>query len=317
MKENIARIGAIPGGERQTEVPCGQYTHCDVTLHPLIVSGTSGPAYYLAMERIDSPFDCDTAPRSVLIRATDSPSQLTIPPHTHGRSELVFVRSGTVCVTAENRIFMVPSQNAILIPSGTVHDMRMLSDACLLTTYIEMPSDRAGKIGCRSVRVSSLLMELLRAASELPAAYEQSGRDGHIMDLIAEEVAWLMEQPGSMGLQTPAPRDPRLMRICRELLLELDSNWSIDDAARAAGMGRRTFTRIFRQEVGISFSTWRLRARLNAAISRLCAGATVTEVAFESGYNNPSAFATVFKRYLGVSPSNYQTAGSFTRTLHS
>jgi AraC-like DNA-binding protein len=128
------------------------------------------------------------------------------------------------------------------------------------------------------------------------------------MDLIAEEVAWLTAQPDTLTLQTPVPTNPRLVRLCREILRELDRGWTIDDAAEVAGMGRRTFTRAFKREVGISFNTWRSRARLNAAVCRLKAGASITSVALEAGYSNPSAFATMFKRCLGVPPSHFQIA---------
>lgn len=222
----------------------------------------------------------------------------------------MYVCAGTICVTADDMIFVVPSGNAILIPPRTMHEVRMPSGAQLLASYIALPPDAPCNTGCRNIPVSKLLLELMQAAVALPLAYEQGGREGRIMDLIAEEVAWLVAQPRMLTLQLPVPKDARLLRLCREFLRELDRSWTIDEAAREAGMGRRTFTRAFRREVGISFSSWRLRARLNTAINRLSAGASVTEVAFESGYGNPSAFATMFKRFLGVPPSYYQASGA-------
>lgn len=32
----------------------------------------------------------------------------------------------------------------------------------------------------------------------------------------------------------------------------------------------------------------------------------ITEIAFESGFNNPSYFAECFKKLFGLSPSDYQ-----------
>lgn len=258
------------------------------------------------MERFETPVNCDNASRPVMVRAVGCPSHLMIPSHSHGRAELVYVSSGSLCLTANDVNFTVPSQHAILIPAGTVHDMRMLTDTFVVTLYISMPPARRRIRGCQNIPVSGLLRELMNIAVNLPTDYDADGRDGRIMDLITEEAVWLISQPRTPTLQTPVPKDIRLLGVCQQLLRELDRAWTIDEVALAAGMGRRTFTRTFKREMGVSFSTWLLHARLNAAVSLLSAGASITEVAFESGYNSPSAFATMFKRCLGVPPSAYQ-----------
>jgi AraC-like DNA-binding protein len=70
-------------------------------------------------------------------------------------------------------------------------------------------------------------------------------------------------------------------------------------------MSRRTFTRVFRRETGLSFTMWRQQACLVAALPRLVAGEPVTRVAVDLGYDNPAAFTTMFKRVLGASPRAY------------
>jgi len=70
-------------------------------------------------------------------------------------------------------------------------------------------------------------------------------------------------------------------------------------------MGRRTFTRTFRRETGISFATWRQNVRLMEALSRLAIGQPVTTVAYDVGYNSPSAFTAMFRRAFGSAPTQY------------
>jgi AraC-like DNA-binding protein len=74
-------------------------------------------------------------------------------------------------------------------------------------------------------------------------------------------------------------------------------------------MSRRNFTRMFRQETGLSFVEWRQQACLVAALPRLGAGETVTSVAMALGYDNPAAFTAMFKRLLGVPPRRYVNGG--------
>ena len=80
---------------------------------------------------------------------------------------------------------------------------------------------------------------------------------------------------------------------------------TIDDWCVALGMSRRAFTRLFREETGLSFSAWRQQACLVAALPRLVAGEPVTAVAIDLGYDNPAAFTAMFKRVLGASPRHY------------
>jgi AraC-like DNA-binding protein len=82
----------------------------------------------------------------------------------------------------------------------------------------------------------------------------------------------------------------------------------LDTAAAEAGMSRRTFTRLFRAQSGVSFGEWRQQVCLLAAIERLSMGQPVTHVALDLGYASPSAFAAAFRRVLGETPSQYVEA---------
>ena len=71
----------------------------------------------------------------------------------------------------------------------------------------------------------------------------------------------------------------------------------------------RTLYRRFLRETGITFARWKQQARLLESIRRLTAGAQVTEVALDLGYESPSAFSTMFRRSLGVAPRAFAAAG--------
>jgi len=80
---------------------------------------------------------------------------------------------------------------------------------------------------------------------------------------------------------------------------------TIDALSRALGMNRRTFTRLFRRETGLSFMAWRQQACILVALPRLAAGEAVTSVAMDLGYDNPAAFTSMFRRSLGSPPHVY------------
>lgn len=70
-------------------------------------------------------------------------------------------------------------------------------------------------------------------------------------------------------------------------------------------MSRRTFTRNFRQETGMSFVAWRQQLRMTQAAALLSAGQSSTQVAQTLGFSSLSAFATLFQRSFGLSPGRY------------
>jgi transcriptional regulator GlxA family with amidase domain len=100
------------------------------------------------------------------------------------------------------------------------------------------------------------------------------------------------------------PRDERLRRVCEKIVADPADQRDLDDFARIAGMGRRTFTRTFRQETSMGFSHWRQQVRLMAALSLLKEGHSVTSIAYDVGYESPSSFTAMFHRVLGVPPSH-------------
>lgn len=79
--------------------------------------------------------------------------------------------------------------------------------------------------------------------------------------------------------------------------------------ADKAAMGRRTFTRMFKQQTGLSFEVWKREMRLMEAISLLNAGLSVTQAALDVGYENVSAFTARFRQTMGVPPTVFLKQG--------
>ena len=154
---------------------------------------------------------------------------------------------------------------------------------------------------CRVIEVSDLLRALIVEATRLPIEYEVDGRDGRVMRLILDDIMSSQAAP----LHVPMPRHARLVPICVAILQDPAQDDVLDDWAEQARMGRRTFTRTFRRETGMSFAAWRQDVRLLEALSRLATGETVTRVALDVGYSSPSAFAAMFRRAFGVPPTHY------------
>ncbi|WP_341353900.1 AraC family transcriptional regulator, partial [Paraburkholderia tropica] len=63
--------------------------------------------------------------------------------------------------------------------------------------------------------------------------------------------------------------------------------------------------RLFTRELGVGFAQWRRQVQLAIAVSRLAEGQSVSAVARLLGFL-PSSFSDMFRRELGVPPSEYR-----------
>jgi AraC-like DNA-binding protein len=71
------------------------------------------------------------------------------------------------------------------------------------------------------------------------------------------------------------------------------------------GWSRRSLTRHFRNETGMSVVEWRQVARLQKGMELLNGGASVTTVALSLGYDSVSSFIALFRRILGTTPARF------------
>jgi AraC-like DNA-binding protein len=239
--------------------------------------------------------------RPVVWSPADYPDGHAVPAHHHRRDQLLYGASGVVIATTPQGTWVMPPQRGMWIPAGVVHSVRMLGAVRTNSLYFEPGAVGGMPKHCQVVGISAFVRGLIAEATALPAEYDLDGRPGALMALLQHEMSRLPKLP----LSLPFPAHQALARRCHAFLLQPTVHDTIDAWSAALRMNRRTFTRLFRRETGLSFATWRQQACLMAALPRLAAGEAVTSIAMDLGYGNPAAFTSMFKRALGSSPRWY------------
>ena len=225
------------------------------------------------------------------------------PVHSHAHDQLLYASCGVMSVTTATASFVIPPQRAMWIPSSFEHEVSCRGPVSLRTLYLAQ--SRASSEECRVIEVSELLKALIVEVAGLGCDYEVTSRNAQLTKLLLLE----LDSTSSSTFKAPMPTDYRLLRVCRAIIAEPARQRDLDELAAMAGMGRRTFTRAFRSETGMSPAIWRQQVRLMEALSLLSSGLAVTSVAFDVGYDSPSAFTAMFHRSFGVPPSQYQPRG--------
>lgn len=248
----------------------------------------------------------DHAPRPVIALTDEYPAGFVDPRHAHSRAQLLYASAGVMSVITDRASYVVPPQRAVWLPGGAEHEVSCRGPVSLRTLYFDPEAFSRLPISCCVIEISDFLRALILEVTKFHAEYNVEGREGRIVRLLLDELTAMPHAP----LHAPMPKDPRLARVCRAILTDPSHEGGLDDWARLAGIGRRTLTRRFRQDTGISFAAWRQQVRLLEALSLLSIGRSVTMVAYEVGYESPSAFTATFHRAFGAAPSQY-----FAKTL--
>ena len=97
-----------------------------------------------------------------------------------------------------------------------------------------------------------------------------------------------------------------------ELSLQLiegsyDRNISLDEICREAAVSRNYFCYLFKREVGVSVWNYLTQLRMERA-KKLLEETDLRsyEIAFQVGYDNPSYFSRIFKKYEQMTPNEYR-----------
>lgn len=115
-----------------------------------------------------------------------------------------------------------------------------------------------------------------------------------------EMLLWIGVQGGKFA---PYEALTAALRVRRLIGSDLAGDWSAAAIASAMAMSEATLRRRLAEE-GTSLSEILLDARMSCALNLLqCSAQTVTQIAFQVGYQSPSHFAVRFRQRFGFSPS--------------
>ena len=101
----------------------------------------------------------------------------------------------------------------------------------------------------------------------------------------------------------------RLRRVLDFVGENLAEEISLQQLADIAGMSPHYFAQLFKQSTGFSPHRYVLSRRVERAKEKLAGSrrGNVTEIGLEVGFQNPSHFARIFQKFVGISPSRFQS----------
>jgi AraC-like DNA-binding protein/quercetin dioxygenase-like cupin family protein len=265
------------------------------------------PASPVLSTRVDfadiPPEFAPTPTHPIRVRSRPMPAGVRIARHTHAWAQVAYASRGVIRMATVGTTWMVPPSRAIWVPPYVTHEVAIVEDAFLRTLYVNESVIPPGLDACRVVEVSGLLREVI-AALDSPGL--SSARERLLGTLALDELT--RSEP--LPLSVPMPNEKRLRALCEAVIADPANSDSLDRWASTIGASTRTIARLFRQELGVSFSQWRQQAILARAIPLLSQGRPLSHVAQELGYQSQSAFSAMFRRAFGQSPRAFIERGA-------
>ena len=236
-------------------------------------------------------------------------------PHSHPWAQVAISTTGVIRLTVNHGTYIVPPSRALWIPPGVEHAVTMVEDADLRTLYFHQPRGRCGPgvprdqedawRQCRVLEVSDLLRALVR---EMPTAPDGGPtisaadlrREQHLSALIRDELA----RAAAVKLGVDLPQDKRLRHLCEAVLADPTRHDTLADWAQDTGASPRTVARLFRSELGSTFTQWRQQVILAKAVSLAAGRMPMGQIAAELGYS-ASAFSAMVRKSVGQPPGRF------------
>lgn len=228
--------------------------------------------------------------------------QAQIQLHQHDWAQLVFSSAGAIRVQAGDSTYIVPPSRAVWVAPNVEHTTGAIEQAQLHTLYLA-PSllPEPDWQTCRVIEVSPLLRELALQLDNQPDAAPEPAREHLLAELIINE----LRRSRELRLGIALPAEARLRRLCEAMLAEPGLHASLEDWAASSGASPRTVSRLFRQQLGMSFAQWRSQVLLAHALSMAARKKSMKVIAAELGYASASAFTAMVTRTMGMPPSQF------------
>lgn len=221
--------------------------------------------------------------------------------HTHEMGQVKYALSGIMVISSTEGHWVVPPTRALWLAPNVRHRVRMLGKVRLRSVFVNPAFSHGLPEQSCMLPVSPLFREIIAAVADTSFSAIPSRRVKLLMNLLLEEVS---EESG-LPLHLPTPKDHRLAIICTHIQEHLDGMKTLKEWSRDLGYDQRTLHRLFMHELGMSFGQWRQQAKLLTALEWLAEGKQVLAVALDLGYQNQSAFTAMFRRNLGLTPSDF------------
>ena len=221
--------------------------------------------------------------------------------HAHAHAQLAFGLSGVLRVIVDDGTWIVPPQRAVWIPANVEHEVISAGRVSMRPVCIHKYVLDTQPSSCMVFEVSDLLRAIVERLAAVRQDYRPDSPNARIAKVLLDEI---VVAPNRF-LHLPMPKSKAVKVVTEGLISNPANRRTLVEWAESAGASKRSLSRYFESETGMTFLEWRMQLHIHEAVARLSHGERVTDIAYDLGFSNPSPFIAAFKKALGVTPGRY------------
>jgi AraC-like DNA-binding protein len=250
------------------------------------------------------------------IRSIQLKSGERIDLHEQVSPRLVWAHTGAARIETVNYEYLLGPTQAMWLGASLKHRVCVLQplqqvELRILVLPLECGmAQRSSALLCVSPLLRALIDALYPEPWSIPASTPPN-RERWIASLIADEAERMTASRWCIKL----PSSERLTKFCETVRTKPENLRKVVHlSAPSTGMSLRNRSRIFAQELGLTWKDWSQSVVMSHASALLLAGLPVSRVAALCGYS-VSAFSSMFSSAQGVAPLAFSRASSGPRTI--
>lgn len=237
----------------------------------------------------------------------------------HDFWELVVVIGGIVGVTADHEVYTLRQGQALLHPPMEFHRIwaaEGTSPNVIIFSFaaqnLEIGVQGARNLSPQNIARVYHILELIQSGYEISDIFVAKPRQESLAD--ARKAVCLLEyllmsvagEPGSVDAQDASPSAQQYRRIMAVLSEHLSEPLMLGQLAELCHMSPTALKRTFSRYAGIGVMHYFMELKIRQAMVLIRRGERISAVADVLGFENQNYFCTVFRRVVGMSPSQFR-----------
>lgn len=246
----------------------------------------------------------------------------TVPRHWHQSMELLFVLSGDTTITIKDKTYNLIEDDIILINPYDVHSLH--SENCVLAAFQiklsmfdkKIIDENTLRFDCNSSTSKSkkkynplkrILAKMIKANAE-EATHLEVLNKSYAYELLYELISVFgIEYEAENNMQDSKRTLNRVLEIIDYINNNYFEKLSLNNVAEIYFLSVPYLSRLFKKNIGITFSDYLNSIRLSHAINDLIeSDLSIESISEKNGFPNTRAFVSAFKNEYGLLPSQYR-----------